>query len=40
MALSGSEIGLEIYRSMKFRKHFHLVGGSSVNDHGRFVFDD
>ena len=36
----GSEIGLEIYRSMKFSRHFHLVGGSSVDDHGRFVFED
>jgi len=36
----GSEIGLEIYRSMKFSRHFHLIGGSSVDDHGRFVFKD
>jgi len=36
----GSEIGLEIYRSMKFSRHFNLIGGSSVDDHGKFVFDD
>lgn len=36
----GSEIGLEIHRSMKYSTHFRLIGGSSVDDHGRFVFDD
>jgi len=36
----GSEIGLEIRRSMKYSAHFKLIGGSSVNDHGRFVFDN
>ncbi len=36
----GSEVALEIYRSMKFSRHFHLIGGSSVDDHGRFVFND
>ncbi len=34
----GSEIGLEIYRSMRFSNHFELIGGSSVEDHGGFVF--
>lgn len=36
----GSEIALEVYRSMIFSTHFHLIGGSSVSDHGRFVYDD
>ena len=36
----GSEIGLEIHRSMRFSSHFDLVGGSSVDDHGRFVFEE
>ncbi len=36
----GSEIGLEIFRSMKYSRHFQLIGGSSVDDHGRFVFTD
>lgn len=36
----GSEIGLEIHRSLRFSTHFDLIGASSVDDHGRFVFDD
>lgn len=36
----GSEIALEIYRSLKYSTHFNLIGGSSVNDHGKFIFDD
>lgn len=35
----GSEIGLEVHRSMCFSTHFDLVGGSSVDDHGRFVYE-
>ncbi len=35
----GSEIGLEIYRSVRYSTHFELVGGSSVSDHGRFVYE-
>ncbi|NVJ86745.1 MAG: ATP-grasp domain-containing protein [Algoriphagus sp.] len=34
----GSEIGLEIFRSLKYSRHIDLVGASSVEDHGRFVF--
>jgi hypothetical protein len=36
----GSEIGLEIHRALKNSIHFKLIGGSSVNDHGRFVFEN
>lgn len=36
----GSEIGLEIYRSMRYSSHFELVGASSVDDHGRFVYEE
>ena len=36
----GSEIAFEIARSLAGDRHFHLVGASSVRDHGRFVFDD
>ena len=36
----GSEIALEIYRSLKFSTYFNLIGGSSVDDHGRFVFEN
>jgi predicted ATP-grasp superfamily ATP-dependent carboligase len=34
----GSEIGLEIYNSVKDSKHFELFGLSSTNDHGKFVY--
>lgn len=36
----GSEIGLEIHRSLKFSAHIELYGASSVEDHGAFVFDN
>ena len=34
----GSEIGLEIYRSLWCAKEVDLWGGSSASDHGRFVY--
>lgn len=34
----GSEIGLEIHKSLQFSMHFDVVGGSSVDDHGKFVY--
>lgn len=36
----GSEIGLEIYRSLKYSRHIRLIGGSSMNDHGKFIFEN
>jgi hypothetical protein len=36
----GSEIGLEIHRALRYSTHFDLVGGSSVEDHGRFVYEE
>jgi hypothetical protein len=36
----GSEIGLEIHRSLCFSTHVHLIGASSVSDHGRFVYEN
>ena len=36
----GSEIGLEIHRSLQYSSHFELVGGSSIEDHGRLVFEN
>lgn len=36
----GSEIGLEIYRSLKYSIHFRLYGASSIKDHGRFVYEN
>ena len=36
----GSEIGLDIYSSVRYSSHFHLIGASSVDDHGKFVYED
>lgn len=36
----GSEIGLEIYKSVNLSTHFSIYGGSSVNDHGRVVYEN
>ncbi|WP_439475253.1 ATP-grasp domain-containing protein [Algoriphagus formosus] len=35
----GSEIGLEVFRSLKYSRHIELIGASSVDDHGKFVFE-
>jgi hypothetical protein len=36
----GSEIGLEIHRSLKYSMHVHVIGGNSVDDHGKFVYEE
>ena len=36
----GSEIGLEVADSLKYNKHFSLIGVSSQPDHGRFIFEN
>lgn len=36
----GSEIGLDIHSSVHSSTYFHLIGGSSVDDHGKFIYDD
>lgn len=36
----GSEIGLEIHNALKYSKDFKLYGGSSVDDHGKFVYEN
>ena len=36
----GSEVGFEIYRSVNLSTHFNLYGGSSVSDHGQFVYEN
>ena len=36
----GSEIALEIYRSVSKSIHFDLIGASSVDDHGKFVYEN
>ena len=35
----GTEIGLEIERSLRYSTHYLVYGGSSDYDHGRFVFE-
>jgi hypothetical protein len=34
----GSEIGLEVHRSLQYSTHVELVGANSIDDHGRFIF--
>lgn len=36
----GSEVALEIYRSLEHSIHFNLIGASSIDDHGKFVFEN
>ena len=36
----GSEIGLELCKALSHSRLFHVVGGSSTSDHGRFAFAD
>lgn len=36
----GSEIGLEIHRSLQYSAHIELFGANSINDHGRFVYEN
>lgn len=34
----GTEIGLEIFRSLRHSAHYEVYGGSCTHDHGRFVY--
>ncbi|MBO4437408.1 MAG: ATP-grasp domain-containing protein [Fibrobacter sp.] len=36
----GSEIALEVYRAVNHSTHFNLIGANSVDDHGKFVFEN
>jgi len=36
----GSEIGLEVHNSLRFVKDIELIGASSVDDHGMYVYQD
>jgi hypothetical protein len=36
----GSEVALEIHRSLENSIHFNLIGANSVDDHGKFVFEN
>ena len=36
----GSEIGLEIFRSLRYAKEVEIFGGSSVDDHGSFIYEN
>lgn len=35
----GSEIGLALNDCLRYSKHFQVIGLSSVDDHGKYVFD-
>lgn len=35
----GSEIALEIHRALANSTYFNLIGASSVEDHGRFIYE-
>lgn len=37
---AGSEIGLEIFRSLKYSHHLEIFGASGKNDHASFIYDD
>ena len=36
----GSEIALEIHQALRYSTYFHMIGASSVDDHGEYVFED
>ncbi len=36
----GSEVGLEVYEAFKNNVNFQLIGLSSVNDHGSFIYEN
>ena len=36
----GSEIGLEIHRSLCYSRHIELIGASSIDDHGKYVYSN
>lgn len=36
----GSEVGLEVYRALKYYRHFNLIGLNSTDDHGKIVFSN
>lgn len=35
----GSEIGLEIHRSLKHERHIEISGGSSIQNHGKYIYE-
>lgn len=34
----GTEIGLEVYRALRYSTHYEIIGGTDIYDYGRFVF--
>lgn len=34
----GSEIGLEIHKSLMYSQHFEIYGASSIDDHGKYIY--
>mgnify|MGYP002626901135 CR=1 FL=1 len=35
----GTEIGLEINRALKYNKDYEIIGASSMDDHGKYVYE-
>jgi hypothetical protein len=35
----GSEVGLELHRSLRYSTHFEIFGGSSIDDHGKYIYE-
>lgn len=36
---AGSEIGIEIFQSLKYNLHFNVMGASGKSDHAKFIYD-
>ncbi|MBS7334549.1 MAG: ATP-grasp domain-containing protein, partial [Weeksellaceae bacterium] len=36
----GSEIALELHRSLKYSRHITLFGANSIDDHGKFIYEN
>lgn len=36
----GSEIALELHRSLKYSRHIQLFGANSSDDHGKFIYEN
>ena len=36
----GSEIALDIHSSVKYSTYFNLIGANSIDDHGKYVYED
>ena len=36
----GSEVALEIYKALQYSTHFEIIGANSIDDHGKFIFEN